>query len=34
MTEKEIFIEKLKNRTRKFAVDLIVFCNSLKHLLI
>lgn len=30
MTEKEIFIEKLKKRTRKFAVDIIVFCNSLK----
>ncbi len=30
MTEKEIFIEKLKRRTRKFAVDVIAFCNSLK----
>ena len=30
MTEKEIFIEKLKKRTRKFAVDIIIFCNSLK----
>ncbi len=30
MTEKEIFIEKLKKRTRKFAVDVILFCNSLK----
>ncbi len=29
MTEKEIFIEELKNRTRKFAVDIILFCNSL-----
>ncbi len=32
MTEKEIFIEKLKKRTRKFAVDVIGFCNSLKSL--
>lgn len=30
MTEKEIFIENLKKRTKKFAVDVIVFCNSLK----
>ncbi len=30
MTEKEIFIEALKKRTRKFAVDVIIFCNSLK----
>ena len=30
MTEKEIFIERLKKRTRKFAVDVIMFCNSLK----
>jgi len=30
MTEKEIFIEKLRERTRKFAVDIILFCNSLK----
>lgn len=30
MTEKEIFIEKLKKRTRKLAVDIILFCNSLK----
>ena len=29
MTEKEIFIEKLKNRTKKFAVDVILFCNTL-----
>ena len=29
MTEKEIFIEKLKERTKKFAVDVILFCNSL-----
>ena len=32
MTEKEIFIEKLRKRTRKFAVDIILFCNSLKKL--
>jgi len=30
MTEKELFIKKLKERTRKFAVDIIQFCNSLK----
>ncbi len=30
MAEKEIFIEKLKERTRKFAVDIILFCNTLK----
>lgn len=30
MTEKEQFIEKLKNRTRKFVLDIIDFCESLK----
>ena len=30
MTEKEIFIEKMKKRTKKFAVDIIEFCDSLK----
>jgi four helix bundle protein len=30
MTEKEEFIERMKQRTRKFAVDIILFCNSLK----
>ena len=30
MTEKEIFIENMKKRTKKFAVDVIDFCNSLK----
>ena len=30
MTEKKIFIENLKERTKKFAVDVILFCNSLK----
>ena len=31
MTDKEIFVEKLRKRTKKFAVDVIVFCNSLKR---
>lgn len=30
MTQKEKFIENLKKRTKKFAVDIINFCNSLK----
>ncbi len=30
MTEKEQFIEKIKKQTHKFAVDVIMFCNSLK----
>ena len=30
MTEKELFIEKMKMRTKKFAVDVIKFCDSLK----
>jgi len=30
MTEKEIFIENLKKRTKKFAADVILFCDSLK----
>ena len=30
MTEKEIFITKLKARTKKFAVDIIKFCDTLK----
>lgn len=30
MTEKEIFIEDLKKRTKKFAVDIIKFCDTLK----
>lgn len=29
MTEKELFIVEFKIRTRKFAVDIIEFCNSL-----
>ena len=31
MTEKEMFIEKMKNRTKKFSVDVIQFCDSLKN---
>ena len=30
MTEKELFIDKMKIRTKKFAVDVIKFCDSLK----
>jgi len=30
MTEKEIFIEKMKKRTKQLAVDVINFCNTLK----
>ena len=30
MTEKEQFIETLKNKTKKFGVDIILFCDSLK----
>jgi len=30
MLEKEIFIEKMKAKTKKFAVDVILFCESLK----
>ncbi len=30
MTEKEMFIGKMKKRTKKFAVDVIRFCDSLK----
>ena len=29
MTEKELFIEKMKKRTKNFAVDVIRFCDSL-----
>jgi len=29
MTEKEIFIEEFKKRTKKFGADVILFCNSL-----
>jgi four helix bundle protein len=31
MTDKDIFVEKLKKRTRKFGVDVILFCDSLKQ---
>ena len=31
MTEKEIFIENLKKRTKKFAVDIIALCDTLKN---
>jgi len=30
MTEKELFIKNLKDRTKKFAVDIIALCDSLK----
>ncbi len=30
MTEKEEFIEKLKKRTKKLAIDVIELCNTLK----
>jgi len=30
MNEKEFFIEELKKRTKKLAVDIIRFCNSLR----
>lgn len=30
MTEKELFIEQMKKRTKQFAVDVIKFCDSLK----
>jgi four helix bundle protein len=31
MNEKDIFVENLKKRTRKFGVDVIIFCDSLKQ---
>ena len=30
MTEKEVFVEKMRKRTKKFAVDIIHFCGTLK----
>ncbi len=30
MAEKEMFIQNMKERTKKFAVDVILFCNTLK----
>lgn len=29
MTEKEVFVEQMKARTKKFAVDIIQFCETL-----
>jgi len=29
-TEKEIFIEKMKLRTKQFAIDILKFCDTLK----
>jgi len=31
MNEKDQFIENLKNRTKKFGVDIILFCETLKQ---
>jgi four helix bundle protein len=31
MTEKEQFIEAMKARTKKFAIDTINFCETLKN---
>lgn len=31
MTEKEIFVTAMKNRTKKLAVDVINFCDTLKN---
>lgn len=31
MTNKELFVEKMKKRTKKFAVDVILFCDLLKN---
>ncbi len=31
MTDKEVFIERMKSKTKKFAVDVIKFCDSLKN---
>jgi len=30
MTEKEIVVEKMRKRTKKFAVEVIIFCDTLK----
>ncbi|WP_341224692.1 four helix bundle protein [uncultured Arcticibacterium sp.] len=30
MSEKSVFIEKMKSRTKKFAVDVIFLCDTLK----
>ncbi len=34
MTEKELFIENMKARTKKFAVDVIRFVELLNHYII
>lgn len=31
MNRKDIFIEEMKKRTKKFGVDIILFCDSLKQ---
>ncbi len=31
MNTKDKFIEELKQRTKKFAVDIILFCETLKN---
>ncbi len=31
MNDKEKFINELKNRTKKFSVDIILFCDNLKQ---
>ena len=31
MTNKDIFIQTLKQKTKKFGVDVILFCDSLKR---
>ncbi len=31
MTEKQKFVETLKLRTKKFAIDIILFCDTLKE---
>jgi len=30
MTDKNIFIDGLKKRTKKFGIDVILFCDSLR----
>lgn len=31
MTDKEIFVEQMRQRTKKFAVDVIGFCNDIQN---
>jgi hypothetical protein len=33
MNRKDIFIEEMKKRTKKFSVDIILFCESLETVL-